>query len=78
MRINVCTGTLGNQTRHTFLYTFDNNLKFCFFQIGRDNRDDVEQNIREALEDFCRPENLERELRKAMDTLNIDNKSKEE
>ena len=42
-------------------------------QVRRDNRDEVERNIREALEDFCRPENLERELRKAMAMLNFDN-----
>jgi hypothetical protein len=32
----------------------------------------VERNLRDALEDFCRPENLDRELRRAMDTLNLD------
>ena len=41
-------------------------------QVRRDTRDEVERNIREALEDFCRPENLERELRQAMAMLNFD------
>ena len=46
-------------------------------QVRRDNRDEVEVNIREALEDFCKPEHLEKELRKAMSTLNIDSLNKE-
>jgi len=46
-------------------------------KVRRENRDEVEANIREALEDFCKPEHLEKELRKAMATLNIDNASKE-
>ena len=48
-------------------------LSVHLLQVRRDNRDEVERNIREALEDFCRPENLERELRKAMAMLNFDN-----
>ena len=49
-----------------------------FLQVRRDNRDEVERNIREALEDFCRPENLDRELRRAMDMLSINDSSKQE
>ena len=41
-------------------------------QIRKEDKSEVEQNIRDALESICTPDDVERELRAALTTLNLD------
>ena len=43
-------------------------------QIRKEDKSEVEQNIRDALESICTPDDVERELRAALTTLNLDTK----
>ena len=47
-------------------------IYFYSFQIRKEDKTEVEQNIRDALESICKPDDVERELRAAMTTLNLD------
>ena len=42
------------------------------FQIRKEDKNEVEQNIRDALESVCNPDDVERELRAALATLNLE------
>ena len=44
------------------------------FQIRKEDKSEVEQNIRDALESICTPDDVERELRAALTSLNLDSK----
>ena len=44
------------------------------FQIRKEDKAEVEQNIRDALESVCTPDDVERELRAALTTLNLDSR----
>ena len=44
------------------------------FQIRKEDKAEVEQNIRDALESVCTPDDVERELRAALKTLNLDSR----
>ena len=41
-------------------------------QIRKEDKTEVEQNIRDALESICTPDDVERELRAALTSLNLD------
>ena len=43
-------------------------------QIRKEDKAEVEQNIRDALESVCTPDDVERELRAALTTLNLDSR----
>ena len=47
---------------------------YSLFQIRKENKAEVEQNIRDALESICKPDDVEKELRAAMTTLNLDSR----
>ena len=60
-----------------FHLTYLNNCRLWFlsvFQIRKEDKSEVEQNIRDALESVCTPDDVERELRAALLTLNLDSK----
>ena len=44
------------------------------FQTRKEDKSEVEQNIRDALESVCTPDDVERELRAALTTLNLDSR----
>ena len=43
-------------------------------QIRKEDKTEVEQNIRDALESICTPDDVERELRAALTSLNLDSR----
>ena len=49
-----------------------NLIYFYPFQIRKEDKTEVEQNIRDALESICKPDDVEKELRAAMTSLNLD------
>ena len=47
-------------------------MHFPTFQIRKEDKNEVERNIRDALESVCNPDDVERELRAALATLNLE------
>ena len=45
------------------------------FQIHKDNKTETEEQIREALKSLMKPEEVEDELRKAIEGLNLEDSS---
>ena len=54
---------------------FERQFKTFFtFQIRKEDKNEVEQNIRDALESVCNPDDVEKELRSALATLNLESR----
>ena len=49
--------------------------KYLYFQIHKDNKLETEEQIREALKSLMKPEEVEDELRKAIEGLNLEESS---
>lgn len=47
---------------------------FFPFQIRKEDKNEVERNIRDALESVCNPDDVEKELRSALATLNLESR----
>ena len=55
------------------MYEYKIRYKYLpLFQIRKEDKNEVEQNIRDALESVCNPDDVERELRAALATLNLE------
>ena len=50
-------------------------MKLLIFQIHKDNKLETEEQIREALKSLMKPEEVEDELRKAIEGLNLEESS---
>ena len=50
-------------------------FKNIHFQIHKDNKTETEEQIREALKSLMKPEEVEDELRKAIEGLNLEDSS---
>ena len=59
---------------HNFLDTTSYS-KISNFQIHKDNKTETEEQIREALKSLMKPEEVEDELRKAIEGLNLEDSS---
>ena len=57
---------------------FENHSILVFLQINRENRQETEENIREALKSLMKHEEVEDELRRAIEGLNLEEPSVEE
>ena len=63
---------------HNFLdttsYSYISKI-YLHFQIHKDNKTETEEQIREALKSLMKPEEVEDELRKAIEGLNLEDSS---